>query len=58
MVNRWWSRRLPPCRRILTFLLRAGEEPRRVPEHQQLFLRIGDVIDIGDGTTLTVERKA
>ena len=41
-----------------TFLLRAGEEPRRVPEHQQLFLRIGDVIDIGDGTTLTVERKA
>lgn len=41
-----------------TFLLRAGEEPRRVPEHHQLFLRIGDVIDIGDGTTLTVERKA
>ena len=41
-----------------TFLLRAGEEPRRVPEHQPLFLRIGDVIDIGDGTTLTVERKA
>ena len=41
-----------------TFLLLAGEEPRRVPEHQQLFLRIGDVIDIGDGTTLTVERKA
>ena len=41
-----------------TFLLRAGEDPRRVPEHQQLFLRIGDVIDIGDGTTLTVERKA
>ena len=41
-----------------TFLLRAGEEPRRVPEHQQLFLRVGDIIDIGDGTTLTVERKA
>ena len=41
-----------------TFLLRAGEEPRRVPEHQQLFLRIGDVIDIGDDTTLTVEREA
>lgn len=41
-----------------TFLLRAGEEPRRVPEHQQLFLRIGDIIDIGDGTTLTVEREA
>ena len=41
-----------------TFLLRAGEEPRRVPEHHQLFLRIGDVIDIGDGTTLTVEREA
>lgn len=41
-----------------TFLLRAGEEPRRVPEHHQLFLRIGDVIDIGDGTTLTVKRKA
>jgi len=40
-----------------TFLLRAGEEPRRVPEHQQLFLRIGDVIDIGDDTTLTVERE-
>lgn len=41
-----------------TFLLRAGEEPRRVPEHQPLFLRIGDVIDIGDDTTLTVEREA
>ena len=41
-----------------TFLLRAGEEPRRVPEHQQLLLRAGDIIDIGDGTTLTVERKA
>lgn len=41
-----------------TFLLRAGEEPRRVPEHQQFFLRIGDVIDIGDDTTLTVEREA
>ena len=41
-----------------TFLLRAGEEPRRVPEHQQLFLRVGDIIDIGDGTTLTVEREA
>ena len=41
-----------------TFLLRAGEEPRRVPEHQQLLLRAGDIIDIGDGTTLTVEREA
>ena len=41
-----------------TFLLRAGEEPRRVPEHQQIFLRLGDIIDIGDGTTLTVEREA
>ena len=41
-----------------TFLLRAGEEPRRVPEHQQLLLRVGDIIDIGDGTTLTVEREA
>lgn len=41
-----------------TFLLRAGEEPRRVLEHQQLFLRVGDIIDIGDGTTLTVEREA
>ena len=41
-----------------TFLLRAGEEPRRVPDHQQLLLRAGDIIDIGDGTTLTVEREA
>ena len=41
-----------------TFLLRAGEEPRRVPEHQQLLLRAGDIIDIGDGTTLAVEREA
>ena len=41
-----------------TFLLRAGEEPRRVPEHQQLLLRASDIIDIGDGTTLTVEREA
>ena len=41
-----------------TFLLRAGEEPRRVPEHQQLLLRAGDIIDIGDGITLTVEREA
>jgi len=29
-----------------------------VPEHQQIFLRLGDIIDIGDGTTLTVEREA
>ena len=41
-----------------TFLLRAGEEPHRVPKHQQLFLRVDDIIDIGDGTTLTVEREA
>lgn len=38
-----------------TFLIRPGEAPRRVPEHQGIFLRPGDVIDLGDGITLTLE---
>ncbi len=41
-----------------TFLLRPGESPRRVPEHSAVFLRTGDVIDLGDGITLTLERDA
>ena len=38
-----------------TVLLRPGEAPHRVPEHGSTFLRTGDVIDLGENVTLTIE---
>ena len=38
-----------------TVLLRPGEAPHRVPEHGSTFLRTGDVIDLGEDVTLTIE---
>lgn len=40
-----------------TLLVRPGEPPRRVPEHGNVFLRPGDVVDLGDSITLTFEAQ-
>lgn len=37
-----------------TFLIRGGASPRRVSQNQHVFLRTGDVLDLGDGVVLTV----
>lgn len=38
-----------------TFLLRPGHNPLRVTEGQPTVMRVGDVLDIGDGVTIRME---
>lgn len=38
-----------------TFLIRPGQEPLRVSESSAVIVRIGDVIDLGEGVTIRVE---